>query len=367
MNNYLKGYLASIPEYDYNKIIAYLAEIMAVYLPEIDLESILANISKRQEPTVYRVIPTQFQRASQAYNEIYSKVYIDLNYLYRVIDLLYAATNNYSDLSSAYIAEINSEIDRIYNVLEEIKTRETYRENIFIFKEEFKTKVQIEDNDLQKNKFLYQDRDGSDIPLCEIISTNTKSYAILKNKEEKDLLRNTEGDVQSKIFIRNYCGLPRSDNSLLALDGSKYTYWDTSVYSRAPIRTFIENQSIYGSWLKFVVQLPKICNVSNIEVMPFGSDPSKIKVYINNKLIVEEETNDTLFAFFPEEITDEIIIELLQENYIYDTITINDKEAEALELWETKLEERNIFSDYIGKYLEEFDEIANKWEYQQYE
>lgn len=354
MNSYLYGYLASVPEYDYNRLIGYLSEVIATALPEIDLEATLQTIiSQGQALSRAKTFSAQ-ERAQDSYNRVMARAGIDAIYLYKVVDLLYAALNNYSDLSTAYIDEINLEIDKIDSVLREMQLRETFTGNIRVFSEEFRNKSRIASP--LTNAGLYLDRNGSALPLADI---SLMHMTLPSAESDIDLLHGAEGDSRALVRIADYCGMPVQTDPRAAIDTSPYTYWDTTVYAREPIRTHTD-RPVNGAMIRFNVYLPKIYEVSNIELTPFAIHPVDVRVTINSVTSNYNNVRDKLYVYQDKVATDMITIELVQENYERRVVEFNPKLEEAQMLWDNKT--KNNYAEYALTYGSESDRVANAWE-----
>jgi hypothetical protein len=352
MNNYLKGYLASIPSYDYDKLVTYLGEVMAIVLPDYDLELTLAAITGQGRPLAQPAAIPLAERAHESWNKAMDKVSVDLAYLYQIVDLLEAATNNYSDLTDSYIGEINQELTKIDNLLDEIQLRESFPGPARIWREDFRGRSGLAAP--QAEPGLYSDRDGASLPLALV----EDRHVTLAARADIDLLHGPDGDTRALVRVLDYCGQPYSLDPLLAIDHSPYTCWDASVWAKEPIHAY-NQRLIHGSMVRIQIDLPKLCAVSHIDLLPYTTHPLTVRLDIGGVVSVHENVLDILQVYRDDLSVDRITIELVQENYEYRIVETNPKLAEARQLWASKT--RNDYLDYAEQYAPETDSLARTW------
>jgi hypothetical protein len=344
MNNYLRGYLASIPKSEYNNMINFLKDNITdkVKISEDEFEALLTQIVENATPATTSRAPKENEKPSDTYNDFFANVYIDLNYLFKVINLLYNAADSYSTLSASYLTDIKSEIDKLETTINELETREKYSSTAAVVTETFKDTEYFEDYD-DSTSYLFCDRNGDSLPTVNLVHNNTSDMIILNTTIDRDLLHDKDGKPRGKIELLDYRGTPCDTYCITsnAIDNSVISYWDTSVSSDEPINIPMGDLESGGAYIKFKVNLPAVYDVTEVSLTPYCVYPVELcDVTIGDTSVVNtaQTSVDTIVTRSVKVSSDEITFVLRQKNYVHSTDVTNEKEDEAKELWNRALD-----------------------------
>ena len=340
LKSYLQGYLASIPQIEYSNIISFLEKHMTtkLNLSEEEFKDIIKSLTENKTPATQRTLAYSDERPKDTYNRFFSNVSIDLVYLFKVINALNAALDSYSYLSSSYLADIKSELDKLEAKIIELKTKREYDNNTIVVSETFRNTESFESYN-STTSYLFADRNGSQLELVDMVHKNTDDMITLKAKETVDMLHNANGKTIGIISVLDYRGVPIDTYSTKekAIDNSETSYWDCTVISDNPISTTLDDYEEGGAYIKFSIKLAKTSRVSEISISPFCIYPVEISdIIIEGKSVINQNSNnvstETMTFNFHPITTDEVIIVMRQRNYVQDLVTTNDKIDEAIEL-----------------------------------
>lgn len=357
MTDYLNGYLASIPKSEYDKIVTFLKDNIAEKLgmPEERFQTLLSRITTDKASVVSERVVSSIEKPSDTYNDFFSKVYIDLSYLFKVINLLYNAVEGYSDLSASYFSDIKGEIDKLQIMTEGLLAKENYSSNSTVRTETFGNTEYFETLD-DSTGYLFCDRDGSPLNAVGIVHNDTDSMITLGVVRSEDLLHGSDGKPKGRISLSDYRGVPVKTYSgpENAVDNSPSSYWDCSTVSPEPIMIGMSPFEGGGAYVKFKVLLPAVCDVTEVSITPYCIYPVEIcDILVGDTRILytPETTGDTATFRTPKVSSDEVTVIMRQKNYIHSTEVSNAKKEEAEELWirlfdKGKRPERNEFAEY---------------------
>lgn len=342
MNSYLYGYLSSIPQSEYRNILDFLQRHMssALSLSESEIRAIVDAIENDKEPATSKTEVLKDERPKDTYNRFFKNASIDISYLYKVINSLENALQSYSYLSSSYLSDLKSELDKLETKIVELKAKKEYQNNTIVVSESFKTTESFEPYSTD-NSYLFLDRDGSVLETADIVHRSTEDMLVLKTVKSVDALHNRNGKTIGIIEVLDYRGLPVDtyNSKDRAIDGSDMTYWDFSTISKDHITTPFDDYPPGGAYMKFAIKLAKTSMVSEISISPFSVHPVEVAdIIINGESVISSIINkDTVsintmtFNFHPVA-TDEIVVVLRQINYIHGPVKDNEKISEAEEL-----------------------------------
>lgn len=353
MNNYLRGYLASIPQSEYTNLINFIRDNLLdkVNISQEQFELLLNQIVQDRQPATTETKVNYNDKPSDTYSTFFSKVYIDLNYLFRVINMLYNAIDGYANLSASYLSDIKGEIDRLEVSIRELQAKEEYSDNAIVVTETFKNTENFESyNDA--TSYLFCDRNGAKLNTVKLLHNNTSSMITLGVQVDVDLLHDIDGKPKGKLDVMDYRGVPVETYATKqsAIDNSMASYWDSSVISDEPINVAMDDFEVGGAYIKFKIRLPVTHNITEIALTPYCIHPVEVcDIMVGDKSIlpVSKSSVDTIVINTTQIVSDEITVVLRQTNYIYADVKTNVKMDEAEGLWNT----------YFGKtkdvYIEE--------------
>lgn len=343
MNKYLEGYLSSIPESEIRNIKNFLKQyaVEKLNLPESEFQQILDILLKEKVPATTVVNIDENEKPKNTYNKFFSKVSIDLVYLFKIIELLYEALESYTYLSSSYFSDIKNELDKLKIKIDNTRAKIEYDANTIIITENFNNTSSFEEYN-PSTMYLFVDRDGVELEPADLIVNNDSTMISLSTAESKDLLHKENGKPIGAIEILDFRGVPKDTyfGPEYAIDNSEVTYWDCSILSKIPIKAPIDNLEPNGAYMKFKIILPKVHEITEISITPYCIYPVEVsKILIGNKDILSDISNpinssvNTMTFNFPPVIADEITFIIRQKNYTEECFIANEKIEEAEELW----------------------------------
>lgn len=378
MNKYLKGYLASIPRSEYESMIRFLKDNITdkLSLSEEQFQLILSQITEEHQPATEGRQAQYDEKPSDTYNDFFGNVYIDLNYLFKIIDLLYNAVDGFASLSSSYLSDIKAEIDKLEIMVKEIEAKESYGSNSVVVTETFKDTEMFEKyND--STSYLFCDRNGEILPVVDIVHYDTSDYIMLKATKDIDLIHASDGRPLGKIDIVDYRGVPTATYSIAenAIDNSPASFWDCSVISDEPIDIPMDSFEAGGAYIKFKVMLPAVYEITEIALTPYCIHPIEvcsIKIGDTPVLTIPEISADTISVRSAKVASDEITFVLRQKNYTFTTEITNEKIDEAVELWNRVLNKtKQVYVDIDSNistenelyryYMDKKEKQVNMW------
>lgn len=355
----LEGYLAAIPKIEQERIVSLVNSILKenkLYefneLKNYSLTVNINNIDLTKKP-------------SDTYNSILSNAYIDINALNLLLNELDNQIFSYDILIESLLKEVNKDIEIIETEINKIK--ESYYYNEDEIKDEFNNNNLIESSN-SSNRSLFQDRDGK---IKNPVSLYNKKIS-LRVQDKKDLIRKYNGKTSAKIEILNYQGLPIETINIPenAIDNSTFTYWDASSLQDDRIELGYKDFKNYGHYIDFVILLPKFSHINEINLSHLSKFNIDIcQIYIDNEPILLEpkqifnKASYTIDGKYGEEVR----FVLRQRNYYIEDVTINEKQKDMNDLWNTAYKIKNYnpqntirdFDYYYNKYKQETKTIIH--------
>jgi hypothetical protein len=339
MNNYLIGYLASIPKSEFNNMVSYLKDNITdkLNMSEQEFSNLLNQIIDNKTPATTSRAPRLDEKPSDTYNDFFSSTYIDLNYIFKVVNLLYGAVDGYANLSASYLTDIKSEVDKLEVMIGELEARKEYSSNAAIVTETFKNTEYFEDYNDSTSQ-LFCDRGGEPLPVVNLVHNNTSNMAILNTVIDKDLLHGSDGKPRGKIEVLDYRGVPIDTYATTsnAIDNSAMSFWDASVLSEEPINIGFDSFDAGGAYIKFRINLPAVYEITEVAITPYCIYPVELcDVLVGDTSILngKQSSVDTIVTRSVKVASDEITMILRQKNHTHSTETTNEKEDEARSLW----------------------------------
>lgn len=344
MNNYLKGYLASIPKSEYDGMINFLKDNITdkLSISKEQFELLLDQIIQDRQPATSQRDARSSEKPSDTYNDFFGNVYIDLSCLFKVVNLLYNAIDGYTNLSSSYLSDIKGEIDKLEVLVKELQAREEYSSNAIVVTETFKNTEYFEAyND--STSYLFCDRSGEPLSVVDLVHNNTDDMIVLNVSKDVDLLHGKDGKPMGKLDVVDYRGVPVSTYATTsnAIDNSTMSYWDCSVFSDEPISVAMNGLEAGGAYIKFRIRLPAIYEITEIAITPYCIYPVEvcdIQVGGTSIMSTTETSTDTITVRTAKVASDEVVVVLRQKNYTHATDITNAKKEEAEELWNRLLD-----------------------------
>jgi hypothetical protein len=319
----------------------------SLYLDEESMKEILESIRNEKSPATKAVTTRPDERPKDTYNRFFRDVSIDANYLYKVLNSLHSALQSHSHLSSSYLSDIKSELDKLELNIKELKSKKQYQANTVVVSESFKTAASFED----PTKFEYLDRDGTKVEMADISHRNTEDMLILQTVRYKDVLHNKNGKTIGKIKVLDYRGVPLDTINIPehAIDGSDSSYWDCTVISKDQLKMPFDGHLDGGAYMKFSITLANTSDVSEISITPFSIYPIEvIDIIIEDRSVLSSVINakassvNTMTFNFSSISTDKVTIIIRQPNYTKGPLVSNEKIDEGLELLELSLGKRRM-------------------------
>jgi hypothetical protein len=355
-----KAYLGSIPQSEYNNLINFITDIAQskLQMSETELNNIIDNIRNARAQISTNINISSLDTPNDTYNNFYKYAYLDLVYLFNLVDKLYSVLDGYINLSSSYLYDMKGEIDKLEISIQDLERRIEYGNNIAIITETFKNTSNFEVFN-QSTKSLFADRDGTELSIVDIIHNNTSDMITLNVQKEEDMLHSKSGKTLGRIQVVDYIGIPNDtyNTSQNAIDNSLNSYWECTVSSDELLDLSFENFEAKGAYIKFNLKLPSLRNITEISITPYCIHPITIcDILVDTTSIIPREyvedgisSTKTITLRVHELSADIITIVIRQSNYIYLTKTENIKREEAMKLWNGRL----------GKYIESFTRKNN--------
>lgn len=241
MEDYLKGYLEVLPEYQRRKIEDILKENQNLYnissVTEDEFREIMNQLAVEHQPLT-NFIPQVEKLDEESYNAFFSNVHVDLNLLFLESLLIESSTTNYERIFDGIISDLNKETSALRQRVESLRLVSEGEDGLIVEKRSFESATEMEDR--TKFSSLFVDRDGTSLPSAVFERKHDQYFIGLSKTNEVDCLRDN-GKTTATIHIQDRRGLPvqtdkperyKLDN---AIDGSQETYWAEVVLVDEPI------------------------------------------------------------------------------------------------------------------------------------
>lgn len=247
MEDYLKGYLEVLPDYQRRKVEEIIKDNTELYqftdVSETEFKEMMDRLAADHQQLT-TVIPQLDKLDPDLYNAFYSNVHVDLNLMFLESHLIESALANYGRIFDGIIADLQKEIGTLRERVNSLRLVSEGEDGLIVKSYDFDTKDQME-TDTSKYSHLFTDRDGSTIPLSVIERNHDQYYITLGKTKEVDLLRDSTGKATATVKVVDKRGTPikqaTSKYSLgKALDGSDETYWAEVVLADQPLNVGME-------------------------------------------------------------------------------------------------------------------------------
>jgi predicted nucleic acid-binding protein len=349
MRDYLDGYLDIVPQSERTKIQEVLKtnrEIVGSGVTENEFIQLINKIIEEHTRLTEEV--EQGERlSSNAYNQFFGNVQVDLNVMFAESNLIERALMSYDRLYDGIIADLAKEIKALRERVNSLRLVAEGEDGLIVKSVDFSNSTEME-TDRTKFAHLFRDRDGSDLPDIGIQRNDDNSYVRLGLVASADRIRNEDGTVVATITVKDQRGIPMTQTKYgisNAIDSSRDTYWGEVVLADEPITTLMDNYEGSGAMSKFTVELPRQQVISEISIAPFTSLPMQIvsvkyeediETFHEPKEILTApvEGTETILLQFPSIIARRLTFILRQENYVKNIYLVRDKDLEKAELWD---------------------------------
>jgi hypothetical protein len=244
MEDYLKGYLEVLPEYQRRRIEDTLKDNQNLYnissVTEDEFREIINQLAEEHKQLT-NVIPQIDKLDEELYNTFFTNVYVDLNLLFLESLMIESATTNYERIFDGIISDLDKEVKALRQRVESLRLVSEGEDGLVVEKRSFDSSTEMED----RNKFssLFVDRDGTPIKSASFERKHDQYFIGLSKTHQADALRNDQGATTASINIEERRGLPigtdKPERYKLenAIDGSPETYWAEVVLTDVPINT----------------------------------------------------------------------------------------------------------------------------------
>lgn len=244
MQDYLKGYLEVLPEYQRRRIEDIVRENQELFninsLTEQEFAETINRLSKDHEQlTIF--VPQGDKLDDELFNTFFSNLHVDLNLMFMESQLIENATINYDRIFDGIISDLEKEVRSLRNRVKSLRLVSEGEDGLIVKQYTFDDKSEMETN---RNKYshLFKDRDGSDVPDVAVERIHDQNFIVLSKTKEVDCLHNEFGDTTASIQITDRRGAPvnlatskttyKLEN---AIDGSLDTYWGEVILVDEPI------------------------------------------------------------------------------------------------------------------------------------
>ena len=247
MEDYLKGYLEVLPEFQRRRIEDILKDNQNLYnissVTEEQFKEIIDQLAVDHKPLT-AFTPQIEKLDDELYNSFFTNVHVDLNLLFLESLLIESATTNYERIFDGIISDLDKETKALRQRVESLRLVNEGEDGLVVEKRSFESTTEMEDR--TKFSSLFVDRDGTSIPSIVFERKHDQYYGALAKTKETDCLRDEQGTATAKIEIADRRGVPISVNNPTryqlanAIDASQETYWAEVVLVDEPI-----NSSMY--------------------------------------------------------------------------------------------------------------------------
>ncbi len=367
MNNYIQGYLSSIPQSEKDNILNFIkAHISTKFnIPASEANLYLERLLSQSQITDNLDLPKKEDSPLQSYNNLYSKIDIDLNYLFKVINSFYSVVESYKLLSESYIESVQVDLDKISSSIDNFKEKIISNEDIIITESFTNNSVAEQIN--EQNAYLFLDRDGSSTYTTLNRNNHKGSHISLSYIKTDDLLHDEYGKAKAIINILDFKGMPVESNNSInkAVDNNIDSYWDCSTILDERITSNYMNYDIPGAYMKFRILLSKTYDISEITINPFCIHPMDIcsitldgREIINNPIRIDKPTD----VYEGSSNADEIVFTIRQRHYTNEIISKNDKKEEIKDIQNKIISsyasEEDISNYFTDKHTDEINKQA---------
>lgn len=247
MQDYLKGYLQVLPDYQRRKIEDIVKENQELFnissLSQQEFAEVMSRLAEdHNQLTIF--IPQGEKLDDELYNSFFSNVHVDLNMMFMESQMIESATMNYERIFDGIISDLEKELKTLRNRVNGLRLVSEGEDGLILKQYSFDDKSQMETN-REKYSHLFQDRDGSMITSDVVIErTHDQHFIALAKTQEVDCLHNEKGETTATIKIVDRRGRPveiaaskttyKLEN---AIDGSPDSYWAEMILVDEPIQT----------------------------------------------------------------------------------------------------------------------------------
>jgi hypothetical protein len=349
MKDYLEGYLDVIPQSERTKIQEVLKsnrEIVGASVTENEFIQIIKKILEDHKRLTEEVVQGE-RLGSNAYNQFFGNVQVDLNVMFAESNLIERALMSYDRLYDGIVADLAKEIKALRERVNSLRLVAEGEQGLIVKAVDFANSADIE-TDREKFAHLFKDRDGTDIEDIAIERNDDDSFLRLGLTKSIDKMRDAEGKVVAAIKVTDKRGAPMTQTKYgidNAIDSSRDTYWAEVVLTDEPITTAMDGIEGGGAMTKFTVELPRQEVVSEISLAPFTSLPLEVvsikyeedieTFHVPKELIKKKiEKAETIVLQFPSIIARRFTFILRQKNHVKNVYILRDKDLEKADLWE---------------------------------
>lgn len=244
MQDYLKGYLQVLPDYQRRRIEDVLKENQDLYdinsVTEEAFKEIINQLAEDHKPLT-NFMPQLDRLDDKLHNTFFSNAYVDLNLLFLESLLIESATTNYERIFDGIIADLNNEIKTLRQQVESLRLVSEGEDGLIVEKRSFESTTEMEDR--KSYASLFVDRDGTPIQNAVFERKHDQYFIALSKTKETDILRNEQGVPTATISIADRRGNPIKVNNPEryklenAIDSSTETYWAEVVLVDEPINS----------------------------------------------------------------------------------------------------------------------------------
>jgi hypothetical protein len=244
MEDYLKGYLEVLPDYQRRRIEDVLKDNQNLYnissVTEEEFREVINQLAEDHTPLT-NVIPQIDKLDEELYNAFFTNVYVDLNLLFLESLMIESATTNYERIFDGIISDLDKEVKALRQRVDSLRLVSEGEDGLVVEKRSFESSTEMEDQD--KFSSLFVDRDGTPIRPAAFERRHDQYFAALSKTHETDALRNDQGVTTASINIEDRRGVPIGTDKperyklANAIDASPETYWAEVVLTDEPINT----------------------------------------------------------------------------------------------------------------------------------
>lgn len=342
MKRYLEGYLASIPESDYQSMLSSLKTLAGdAGLNETEIEQGLISLRTQYAPLTPDLTCLPLETPVDTCDRVFPYLQIDLAYLYKLIDLLDIAIRRYRDLSLSHLKRARMEIESLRIELEKQKKIKDAASGHTIVTEEFSDTALMEVM-TEANSHLFQDRDGRILPEAQMIRRNAEDMLTLAVVSDVDTLHADSGIGKGRIDVLDFRGIPEPTlyGRANAIDGSADSYWEILCNESRPILSGMYGNQPGGAYLRFRLTLAKLTEISEISITPHCTHPVDVVELLvggTNVLLAPTSSTGTMTFQFSKRSARDIIVTLRQRNALITQVEENPKIREASILWQDRI------------------------------
>lgn len=233
--NYLDSYLKIIPEYDATQIRKALKENEKHFgleeISDAEFEYLVKQLS--EDNTIVTQVPTFGDKIeSDALNQFYSGVSIDLKRLFNKQESIEVANENYHHIYQSTLDEISRAVETLRRHVENLKYRKDKEKGLVVKEYSFEpdNEINYTENYTEDSQYLFVDRDGSSLTPAEVNRFYHNYSLTLKKRESVDVLKNENNISTASIeILYETPGTLENTNPLYApekaIDGTADTFW----------------------------------------------------------------------------------------------------------------------------------------------